>query len=46
MTRAAREVLGRLKAILSPGHLAVLAAAVAQANFTGRFDNVFRVESP
>jgi hypothetical protein len=39
-------VLARLKELLSAEHLVVLAATVAQANFTSRFNNVFGVELP
>ena len=39
-------VLDRLKLVLSPEHLVVLAATVAQANLTSRFNNVFGVELP
>ena len=39
-------VLERLKLLLSHEHLVVLAATVAQANFTSRFNNVFGVELP
>lgn len=39
-------VLERLKLALPPEHLVVLAATVAQANFTSRFNNVFGVELP
>jgi hypothetical protein len=39
-------VLERLKGALSPEHLVTLAAVVAQANFTSRFNNVFGVELP
>lgn len=42
--RVAEDVLARLKAALSAEHLVVLAATVAQANFTSRFNNVFGVE--
>ena len=44
--RVADEVLDRLKAALPPAHLVLLAATVAQANFTSRFNNVFGVELP
>jgi hypothetical protein len=37
-------VMGRLKEVLLPEHLVVLAATAAQANFTTRFNNVFGVE--
>ena len=40
------ETLDRLKVILPPAHLVLLAATVAQANFTSRFNNVFGVELP
>ena len=40
------EILDRLKVILPPAHLVLLAATVAQANFTSRFNNVFGVELP
>jgi alkylhydroperoxidase family enzyme len=39
-------VLERLKRTLSPEHLVTLAAVVAQANLTSRFNNVFGVELP
>ena len=39
-------VIDRLKRVLSHGHLVILAATVAQANFTSRFNNVFGVELP
>lgn len=38
--------LERLTLALSPEHLVVLAATVAQANFTCRFNNIFGVELP
>ena len=44
--RVAPAVLERLKLALSAEHLVVLAATVAQANFTSRFNNVFGVELP
>lgn len=44
--RVDEAVLERLKVRLSPEHLVVLAATVAQANFTSRFNNVFGVELP
>lgn len=44
--RVDAEVLARLKATLSAAHLVLLAATVAQANFTSRFNNVFEVELP
>ncbi len=44
--RVAEAVLERLKLVLSYEHLVVLAANVAQANFTSRFNNVFGVELP
>ncbi|MBX9579396.1 MAG: carboxymuconolactone decarboxylase family protein [Gemmataceae bacterium] len=44
--RVADEVLDRLKATLPPAHLVLLAATVAEANFTSRFNNVFGVELP
>jgi len=40
------DVLERLKLSLSAEHLVLLAATVAQANFTSRFNNVFGVELP
>jgi alkylhydroperoxidase family enzyme len=40
------DVLERLKLVLSPEHLVTLAAVVAQANFTSRFNNVFGIELP
>jgi hypothetical protein len=39
-------ILDRLKLALSPEYLVVLAATVAQANFTSRFNNVFGAELP
>jgi hypothetical protein len=39
-------VLDRLKTRLAPSELVILAATVAQANFTSRFNNVFGVELP
>jgi AhpD family alkylhydroperoxidase len=42
--RVAEAVLARLAADLTPEHLVTLAATVAQANFTCRFNNVFGVE--
>ena len=39
-------LLERLKLALPPEHLVVLAATVAQANFTSRFNKVFGVELP
>jgi hypothetical protein len=36
----------RPKRSLSPEELVILAATVAQANFTSRFNNVFGVELP
>lgn len=44
--RVADHVLDRLKGFLSAEQLVVLAATVAQANFTSRFNNVFGVELP
>lgn len=44
--QVADEVLDRLKAVLPPAHLVLLAATAAQANFTSRFNNVFGVELP
>lgn len=44
--RVAASVLDRLKAILTPEHLVLLAATAAQANLTSRFNNVFGVELP
>lgn len=44
--RVAEDVLRRLKLVLSAEYLVVLAATVAQANFTSRFNNVFGVELP
>ena len=44
--RVAPDVLERLELALSAEHLVVLAATVAQANFTSRFNNVFGVELP
>ena len=40
------DVLDRLMLALSPAQLVVLAATVAQANLTSRFNNVFGVELP
>jgi hypothetical protein len=42
----APDVLDRLRAALSAEHLVVLAATVAQANLTCRFNTVFGVELP
>jgi AhpD family alkylhydroperoxidase len=42
----ANDVVERLKQSLSPEHLVILGATVAQANFTSRFNNVFGVELP
>lgn len=42
----ASDVMDRLKQSLSPEHLVILAATVAQANFTSRFNNAFGVELP
>lgn len=39
-------VLERLKLALTPEHLVMRVATVAQANFTSRFNNVFGVELP
>jgi hypothetical protein len=44
--RVAEDVLSRLMEALSENHLVVLAAVVAQANLTCRFNNVFGVELP
>jgi hypothetical protein len=44
--RISPEILDRLRADLSAEHLVVLAATVAQANLTCRFNNVFGVELP
>lgn len=44
--RVASDVMDRLKQALSAEHLVILAATVAQANFTSRFNNVFGVELP
>jgi alkylhydroperoxidase family enzyme len=44
--RVDEVVLERLKLFLPPEQLVVLAATVAQANFTSRFNNVFGVELP
>lgn len=44
--RVADGVMDRLKAALSPTRLVLLAATVAQANFTTRFNDVFAVELP
>ena len=40
------EVMNRLQATFSPEELVILSAVVSQANFTCRFNNVFRVELP
>jgi AhpD family alkylhydroperoxidase len=40
------ETIDRLKLVLTPAHLVLLAATAAQANFTCRFNNVFGVELP
>lgn len=42
----ATDVMTRLKQSLSSEHLVILAATVAQANFTSRFNNAFGVELP
>jgi hypothetical protein len=42
----ANDVIERLELALSSTHLVVLAATVAQANFTSRFNNTFVVELP
>jgi len=44
--RVAEDVLDRLRQALSANHLVVLAAVVAQANLTCRFNNVFGIELP
>jgi AhpD family alkylhydroperoxidase len=44
--RVAEAVLAGLGRLLTPEHLVILAATVAQANFTSRFNNVFGVELP
>jgi hypothetical protein len=44
--QVAEDVLGRLQAVLSPAHMVLLAATVAQANLTSRFNVVFGVELP
>ena len=44
--RVAEDVLDRLKGVLSPAQLVLLAATAAQANLTSRFNNVFGVELP
>jgi hypothetical protein len=44
--RVAADVLDRLRAALSAEHLVILAATVAQANLTCRFNTVFEVELP
>lgn len=44
--RVADDVMDRLKAALEPAHLVLLAATVAQANWTSRFNNVLGVELP
>ena len=41
-----KEVMIRLKAIMSPSHLILLAATVGQANMTSRFNNTFEVDLP
>ena len=40
------DVMERLARNLAPEHLVILAATVAFANFTSRFNNVFGVELP
>lgn len=44
--RVENTVLNRLKLFLTAEQLVVLAATVAQANFTSRFNNVFGIELP
>ncbi len=44
--KIAEDVLVRLQSSLDPKHLVILAATVAQANLTSRFNNVFGVELP
>lgn len=44
--RVGEDVISRLKLVLNSEHLVILAATVAQANFTSRFNNVFGVELP
>jgi alkylhydroperoxidase family enzyme len=44
--QVAADVLERLRGALSAEDLVTLAATVAQANFTSRFNNVFGVELP
>lgn len=44
--RIEEAVMARLKVELSPAHLVLLAATIAQANLTTRFNNVFGVELP
>ena len=45
-SRVADDVVGRLAATMSPADLVTLAATVAQANFTCRFNVAFGVELP
>ena len=47
-TRASVDegIMNRLKESLSPEHLVKLAATVAQANWTNRFNNTFGVALP
>jgi len=46
VSTVAADVMARLRRALSPEHLVILAATVAQANFTSRFNNTFGVELP
>jgi alkylhydroperoxidase family enzyme len=41
-----KDVVIRLKGIMSPSHLVLLAATVGQANMTSRFNETFDVELP
>jgi hypothetical protein len=41
-----KDVMIRLKGIMSPSHLVLLAATVGQANMTSRFNQTFEVELP
>ena len=41
-----KDVMIRLKGIMSPSHLVLLAATVGQANMTSRFNQTFDVELP
>jgi hypothetical protein len=44
--RVEKDVIIRLKGIMSPSHLVLLAATVGQANMTSRFNQTFDVELP